>query len=177
MMLALLTVPALTACSRVTNRRVVTVASLESASPVEVDDRVRAVIRDVERLRPLCVALGPRLGLVEVRSPADWEVLQQVVPGLGPCPDLSTGMVVGVVSWAGMPVNGGWPIRMESVRVRFGGGLVNAHFEPGSYLPDGSGYLETAYVEGLQTVLLVDVDGTAFYPEDSHLRGATASRQ
>jgi hypothetical protein len=46
-----------------------------------------------------------------------------------------------------------------------GGGLVNATFAAGSYLPDGTGYAETAYVDGLYAVLVVDVNGTSFYPE------------
>ncbi len=74
-------------------------------------------------------------------------------------------MLVGIACWAGTPIDGGWPIQLETVRVQSGGGLLNAKFNGGSYLPDGTARLETDYVKGLATVLVVDIDGTSFYPE------------
>ena len=74
--------------------------------------------------------------------------------------------MVGIACWAGEPVDGTWPVRVEGVRVQRGGGLVDATFRGGTYLPDGAAYIETAYVVGLRDVLGVQVNGTLFQPSD-----------
>ena len=109
--------------------------------------------------------LGARLGLVQVNSAEQWARLARLAPGLGPCPDLSGGSVVGLASTIGMPLNGRWPIHVQSVRAHEGAGLLVARFDGGSYLPDGTAYLETMYVPDLATVLVVEVNGVRFYPE------------
>lgn len=73
--------------------------------------------------------------------------------------------MVGIASTAGMPVDGSWPVFLDSVRVHDGGGMVRAHFRGGCYLPDTTGYIETVFVPGLRRVLVVDVDGVRFFPE------------
>ncbi|MCH8970424.1 MAG: hypothetical protein IIA66_15065 [Planctomycetes bacterium] len=42
-------------------------------------------------------------------------------------------------------------------------GLLVSHFHSGCYLPDTTAYLESAYVEGLSALLVVDVDDVRFY--------------
>lgn len=125
---------------------------------------LRLVVADAEALRFLCTPLGPRLGLVEIHSPRQWEFLAQVAPQIGRCPDLRAGTLVGIACWAGTPVDGRWPVQLEAVQVHQGAGLLKARFRGGNYLPDGTARLETAYVEGLRAVLVVDVNGTDFYP-------------
>ena len=48
----------------------------------------------------------------------------------------------------------------------FGDSFIFLHdFEGGSFLPDGTTFLEAAQYDGLAAVLIVDVNGTRFYPE------------
>jgi hypothetical protein len=153
------------ACTYNRGPRTVTLSSLESAPVQPISGAGRHLVADSEALKSMCTPLGPRLGLLQVRTVRDWELLRAAVPNAGPRPDLSRGMLVGVACWAGTPVNGAWPIELESIQVRSGGGLLKASFEGGTYLPDGTARLETDYVTGLQAVLAVDVNGTSFYPE------------
>jgi len=127
-----------------------------------VTPTLRAVVTDSHALRRLCTPLGPRLGLIEVRSPAEWRRLRELAPGLGACPDLARGTVVGIACWAGEPVDGAWPIRVEGVRMWQGAALVDATFRGGTFLPDGAAYLEAFYVAGLRDVLGVHFNGTLF---------------
>ncbi len=155
----------LTACNVPPAPRAVTVETLRTAPAAPLGPAERVVVSDVEELRRLCSPLGPRLGLLQVRTPAQWQRLARLVPQLGACPDLARGMVIGLACWAGEPVNGAWPIRIEAVRVSNGAGLVEGHFAGGSYQPDGSARLETVFVPTAVNVLIVDVDGTTFYPQ------------
>jgi len=109
--------------------------------------------------------LGPRLGLLQIRTTEQWQRLARAAPQLGACPDLAHGMVIGLACWAGEPVSGTWPVRIDAVRVADGAGLLEAHFAGGSYLPDGSARLETVFVPAFVNVLVADIDGTMFYPE------------
>lgn len=142
----------------------IALSDLEAAPPCPPAQRQQALVADVARLRPLCTPLGRRLALIQIRTLRDWDRLRESVPGLGPCPDLNRGSVVGLVSLAGTPLDGGWPVSLETVQVYDGGGLVRARFYGGTYWPDGTAYLETGYVPGLYAVLAVDINGTAFYP-------------
>jgi hypothetical protein len=150
--------------------RTVALATLETA-PRAVPVHCKQVIAtNPAGLRALCVPLGPRLGLIQVRAPQEWRQLAEQAPELGAPPDLQTGIVIGLVSFAGSAVDGGWPIQIESVRVYEGAGLVYADFHGGTYLPDGTVRCEIAQVPGLRTVLVVDVDGTTFIPEQGSSR-------
>jgi hypothetical protein len=153
------------ACSMHRVQQTVTVHSLETAPNVQPRETRRAIVAENTSLYDLCSPLGGRLGLIQVRSARDWSRLIQVVPQLGPCPDFSRGMIVGLASWTGLPVDGEWPICLESVRLHHGAGLVAARVHSGSYLPDGTTYVETAFVENLDAVLILDVNGVRFYPE------------
>lgn len=156
---------ALSACGTHDRQRVVSVHALEAATPVEPRLIRRAIISDTVQLNGLYYPLGRRLGLFQIRSAEEWETLRRCAPELGPCPDLDGGIVVGLASHAGLPLNGRWPIHLQYVRVHDGAGFATAHFDGGSFLPDGTTYLETAQFDGLATVLMVEVNGTRFYPE------------
>lgn len=147
--------------------RVVTLESLEAAPTKPMRDTQRYVVSDPQTLQRLCTPLGPRLGLLQIKSARDWELLRRLVPEIGPCPDLTHGTMIGLACWAGTPLDGRWPIDLQSIQLRSGGGLISASFHGGTYLPDGTARLETTYVKGLNTVLVVDVDGTSFYPTES----------
>lgn len=125
----------------------------------------RAIVAESPALNDMSTPLGPRLGLIQVRRPAEWSALQVAAPDVGPCPDLVHGSVIGVYCRAGLPLNGDWPVELDNVRVRDGAGLVSATFEGGSYLPDGTTYLEWTYVAGLTSVLVVEVNGLRFFAE------------
>ena len=156
---------ALSACTTPRAVHTITLADLETAPPARTQRLGRTVVCDADAIKPLCTPLGSRLGLLEIRSQREWQSLVRAASSSGPCPNLQNGIVIGIVSWAGLPVDGRWPIELDSIQLRDGGGLVNATFQPGTYLPDGTTYLETAYVEGLQAVLAVNVNGTTFYPD------------
>ncbi|MFQ5806479.1 MAG: hypothetical protein ACE5I3_08520 [Phycisphaerae bacterium] len=156
---------ALSACSARLRDRTISVRTLESAPAVEPSVTRRAVVSDPPRLEGLYCPLGRRLGLFHIRTASEWEVLRRCAPELGPAPDFARGIVVGLASHTGQPLNGQWPIHLETVRVHEGVGFAIARFEGGSFLPDGTTYLETAQFDGLATVLMVEVNGTRFYPE------------
>lgn len=144
---------------------VVTLASLEAAPVEPLNGGQRHVVTDADALRTMCTPLGPRLGLLQVRSRREWDRLAAVAPNIGPCPDLRRGTLVGLACWAGTPLDGGWPIELDGIQLQSGGGLLKARFHGGTYLPDGTARLETDYVQGLGRVLVVDVNGTSFYPD------------
>lgn len=161
LVLLLLIIPA---CYRTPQARTVQMSSLAHARPTSPARTQRIIVADPAYLRAICQPLGPRLGLVEIHTPAEWALLRQTSPGLGPCPNLDAGICIGLASWAGKPVDDDWPLTIDSVRIDNGGGLVQATFQGGSYLPDGSAYLETMHVSGLRSVLAVEINGTTFYP-------------
>jgi hypothetical protein len=154
------------ACSIQPAHRRVTIDALEMAPRLCPKSPHRAIVSDRRALDELCYPLAGRLGLLQVHSPDGWSRLLRVAPRLGPCPDFSRGMVVGLVSWAGLPLDGEWPVALEGVRCYHGAGLVTARFQSGSYLPDGTTYLEAAFVEELEAVLILDVNGVRFYPKN-----------
>jgi hypothetical protein len=144
--------------------RTVRLADLERAPRITPVAGQRVIVADPTALHELCTALGPRLGLLQVRRAADWDRLVRAAPELGPCPDLRAGIVVGLVCRAGTTLDGRWPVRIEGVRLYGGAGLLEARFRGGTFLPDGTMLLETAYVPGLTAVLAADVNGTTFCP-------------
>jgi len=155
----------LSACDLRPHARTITVRALETAAAVTPHATRRAILSDRRELDDLYCPLNQRLGLLQVRSAKGWEALRRCAPELGPAPDFSRGIVIGLASHAGLPLNGTWPIHLETIRVHEGAGFVIARFEGGSFLPDGTTYLETAHVEGLAAVLMLEVDGTRFYPK------------
>jgi len=146
--------------------KTVTLSALEAAPATPLPGSQRLVASDSPALRSLCTPLGPRLGLLQVRNAADWRLYREVVPTAEKCPNLQRGSIVGIVCWAGTPLDGKWPVRVDAVKVEEGGGLLKARFHGGTYQPDGIAYLETGYVPGLRSVLVVSVNGTSFYPQD-----------
>ncbi len=161
----MIAVVVLPACNSPSIVRTVTLDALENAPPVAPDNPQRVVVADSSRLLGLCTALGPRLGLVQVRSRAQWLQLRQAAPDIGTCPDLGTGALVGLACWVGTPVDGHWPVTINDVLLHKGAGLLRGEYHGGNFLPDGVTYLEIAHVTGLNTVLAVDVSGSMFYPE------------
>ncbi len=155
----------LVGCTATHRPRTITVAELEAARPAPKPPPVRSLVSDARPLQEMCIPLGERLGLLQVRSDYEWQQLNLVAPQAGPHPDFRTGTLVGVACWVGSPVNGEWPVHIDNVRIKHGAGLVNGYFAPGTYLPDGTAYLETVFVDGLRGVLMVDISGTTFYPE------------
>lgn len=155
----------LPSCQPAAAPRTITVAALESAPPARKTAQKKLVVPDAAALQRVCYPLGSRLGLLQVRSAKEWELVARAIPQIGPCPDLTRGALVGLACWTGTPVDGAWPVSLAAVRVREGAGLLEGDFHPGTYLPDGTAYLETAYVPGLRSVLIVDVSGTTFYPD------------
>lgn len=156
---------AATSCASKSRAPAVSIETLESAAAVGPIRIERSLVSDSEALRDLSISLGPRLGLVQVRSAGDWQRLREAVPEIGACPNLSRGTLVGILCRTGTPLDGDWPIDLDAVRIADGAGFVCASFHGGSYLPDGATYLETTYIEGLNSVLMVDVNGVRFYTE------------
>lgn len=143
----------------------VSLAELEAAPPANLATLKRVTVANADALRALCAPLGPRLGLLQVQSPAEWIRLQAAVAGLGPCPDLRRGMVTGLACWAGQRVDGQWPIHIRALRVHDGAGLLAAQFQGGTFLPDASAVAEIGYVPGLKRILVAEIDGTIFCPD------------
>ena len=153
------------ACTQNPSRPTISLRNLVSAPRLDGVTTNRCMALNAEALRPLSQPFGERIALIQVRNRRDWEQLSQAVADIGPCPDLGRGIVIGLASQAGTPLDGRWPFALDAVRVHQGAGLIEARFHGGTYLPDGTTYLETAYVEGLSAVLVVAVDGQRYYPE------------
>jgi hypothetical protein len=156
---------ALNACSNRAPIRTVRLHTLEAAAPLHSQARARVIVSDAARLAGIYHPLGERLGLIQVRTAAQWARLAALAPGLGTCPDLKSGAVVGVASRVGLPLDGHWPVHVQAVRGYEGAGYLVADFNGGSYLPDTTTYLETVYVPDLAAVLVVEVNGVRFYPK------------
>ncbi len=154
-------------CAPGSTARTIRLEQLEAAGELPLRTLKRGLVRDPSALEPLLRPLGRRLSLLEVKTPAEWEVLSRAVPGLCKCPDLAHGAVIGLVARAGRPLDGQWPASMERIRVSQGAGLLTVRFEGGSFLPDGTSYVELAQVEGLEAVLVVDVGASRFFPRQA----------
>ena len=156
----------LSACGVSPARRTISLHELETAPVIQPHATRRHIVSDPAALRPLYQPLGRRFGLIQVCSEDQWEQLSRAAQRMGPCPNLRRGIVVGLVSEAGTPLDGGWPFRWQGIRLCDGAGLIEANFNSGNYLPDGTTWLETAYVERLRKGLVVSVDGSRYYPPD-----------
>ena len=156
---------ALSACGTHPRGRAISVCSLETASTSPPIATQRTLVSDTADLEHLYYPLGRRLGLFQIKTTDEWEALCRHAPELGPSPDFSRGIVVGMASRVGMPLDGTWPIHLQSMRIHEHAGFAIARFEGGSFLPDGTTYLETAQFDGLAVVLMVEVNGLRFYPE------------
>ena len=161
---ALVWTATLAACVASAGRITITATALEAAPATAPPAPQRHILSDPAELRPLYQPLGRRIGLIEVRDRLGWDRLARAIPDLGPCPDLRRGMIIGIASESGTPLDGGWPLQWETIRMCRGAALLEAHFNGGNYLPDGAIYLETAYVEQANAVLAVAVDGLWYYP-------------
>lgn len=110
--------------------------------------------------QPLC----DQYSLVTITRPADWHEVRrrlQLSPAAGV--DLSQGIIVGIVANVGEPAHGHWPIHLRAVRTRAGEGWIEAAFASGLYYPlQAAGYLELAYVPGLQSVRTVRINTKTF---------------
>ena len=142
----------------------VSIQTLEDGQIVPPNATLRAIVADPGALSDLARPLCKRISLIEIRTTEQWQRLRRAAPEIGDCPDLSRGIVVGVLSRAGMPLDGEWPLSLETVHLADGAGYVRADFHGGTYLPDGTTYLELAQVPRLRNVLMVDVNGVRFYP-------------
>ena len=139
--------------------------TLENAPLAELMESRRIVAGELDSLGDLYRPLCARLGLVQITSRKDWERFRRVAPGLGPCPDLSRGAVIGVVSRAGTPLDGGWPIEILEARIVNGAGYLCAEFRSGTYLADGVACVALAQCRGLSTVLMADVNGLRYFTD------------
>lgn len=157
-------VPWLASCSVGVRTLHVSEPSLEVAPEAGTRELARGVLADPAPLSRLYVPLGQRMGICQIRSAGDWSSLREAMPQLGAEPDFTRGIAIAIISCAGQPLSGDWPISLDSVRVSQGGGYVCANFEGGTYLPDGMSYVDVAHVPGLTDVLMVDVNGVRFYP-------------
>ena len=158
--LAVFTLPGLAGCTAAT--RYVSADLLEQGRPIIPHNLQRIVVSDAETLDSLSSPLGARLSLIEVRNQQEWESLRSQAPEIGPPPDFDRGIVVGLVSHAGIPADGSWPIELECVLVHEGAGFALGHFHAGTFFADSTTYVEFAQIRGLRAVLMVDVNGSRF---------------
>lgn len=152
-------------CALPSGTQRISVRSLEEGLSYPPQHRRRLMVSDASKLAPLYLALSDHVGLIQIHNAFEWSILGQVVSYLGPAPDFSRGIVIGILSQLGTPLDGGWPVTIRSVRVYARAGLLKTEFNAGCYQPDGAAYLETAYVAGLRSILVVDIDSARFYPE------------
>lgn len=149
------------ACTRT---RSISAQELAEAPLAQTELPLFGPLSELESLGGLYTPLGPRLGLIQVHSGDEWRRLSQVAPWLPVEPNWGNGSYVGLVSYAGQPIDGEPPVKLRYVRIFEGAGLVMGEFSSGSYLPDGSAYLTGTYVPGLKHVLLVEISDVRYRP-------------
>lgn len=137
--------------------------ALEISAEAPLNERIRAIVCDPDRVAPLLLSISDRIAYLEIRTDREWEALAAGCSDIGPRPDFSSGVFLAVVSRIGQPVDGAWPCRLESVRVQSGFGLVSASLHAGTYLPDGMACLEGVFVAGLRRVVMVDLNGERYF--------------
>lgn len=152
------------ACSTPPGARGVALPALERAARSEPAGVQRWLIADAAALEAVSTPLGRRLSLFQLRTAADWRCFERSLGLDVPRPDLRRGIVVGILCRAGEPLADVWPVALDAVRQHAGAGLLSVRFAAGNYLPDGSAFAETTWVDGLVNVLAVDVNGERYYP-------------
>lgn len=145
--------------------RTVRMQALETAPPTDFLETHRIVLGELNSLADLYRPLCPRLGVIQIARERDWQRLARAAPRLGPCPDFSQGAVIGIVSRAGTPLDGAWPVDLTSVRVTDGAGYLEASFRAGTYLADGVACVTLAHCRGLDRVLMADVNGLRYFTD------------
>jgi hypothetical protein len=155
----------LLSCAGPIHVRSVRIDQLETGYAVVPQPLGRSILTDPRALAPLTQPLGAGVSLLQVRDAEQWEILRRASPGLVDCPDLSRGIIVGLLSRTGQSLDGRWPIELKEVHVHDGAGLLDASFEDGGFLPNAVTYVDVAYIADVKQVLVVDIDGTRFYPQ------------
>lgn len=158
---------ALSACRVPQQVHLISLPTLEQAPAVELIPIGQAVLGDPVQLAAAYTPLSSRMGVYQIRTQDDWHALTRLAPQLGPCPPLDGGLVVAFASRIGTPLRHDWPVRIERARVVAGGVLVEAHFNGGNFLPDGTTYIDAAYISGGRDLLAVEVNGVSFVPDTS----------
>lgn len=139
---------------------------LTVAQPVRLLPIVRTRVSSDRPIPPHLVQdLCPEYHLVTIRRPADWsEVHRRLgLPAELAHLDLDEGPVIGILAFVGEHSRGKWPLRLSSIRISEGAGLLDAVFLPGFYHPlNTAGYLELAQVKGLSSVTTVRINSRMF---------------
>jgi len=154
----------LPACHRLSARETIGPRDLREARPLRPVAVQRVVCDDAVASLPFYRPLGPRAGLLVIRSTSRWKRLARLAPDLEPPGDLHDRVAIVLVARAGIPVDGGWPIRLRALRALSGIGYADIAFAPGNYLPDGTTYLEVAIFREVEEVAMADVNGSRYYP-------------
>ncbi|RMF79053.1 MAG: hypothetical protein D6744_09465 [Planctomycetota bacterium] len=155
----------ISACTLSTPVRTIRLSDLESAPLAPMQRLGHAVVGTSPQVDDMYTPLAPRLGFVRAQTPQDWLALSEAARLHAAPSEYRNGTIIGVVSRSGRPLDGGWPIRIEQVRVTEGAALVTARFESGSYLPDGVSYADLVYVDEPVTVLALEINDVRYYPE------------
>ncbi len=155
-------------CSGLARQRTISIGALEAApvtSRASIQTR-HGVLVDYQTVRSMCVPLTARFSLIQIHDSQDWETLASAAPSIGAPPTFVDGGVVGLVSRMGTPTAGGSPIAFRGARVAEGAGLISYTFAGGSYFPDGACYISLAHVPNLDAALVIEINGTRFYPQN-----------
>lgn len=156
---------ALTSIGGCAARQTIRMQTLETAPPADFIASYSIVLGELDSLGDLYRPLCPRLGVIQITRETDWEMIRRAAPGLGPCPDLSQGAIVGIVSRAGTPLDGAWPIDITEARATQGAGYVCAEFRGGTYLSDGLACVTLAQCRGLDRLLMADINGLRYFTD------------
>src|SRR5260370_646487 len=98
--------PAIASCSASIHTLHVSEPVLEVAPEAVTRELGRALVTNPAPIERLYQPLGQRMGLCQIRTNADWDLLRRAIPQLGPSPDLSRGIAIAVISRAGQPLSG-----------------------------------------------------------------------
>ena len=120
---------------------------------------------DTELPRDIAVELDSEYDLIIVRDRGAWRRLWDAMgqlPDRG-APDLSAGLVVGLLARAGEPADGAWPLHIDGVRLLGGVGTVEGRMSSGIYYPViGPSRLVLVHVPGLRRVAMVHIGPERF---------------
>lgn len=151
----------LSACSAPQPVITIHMSDLESAAPARFRPLGTLILSSDADLGPGATRLDERLVLVSCPVQTAPPVLRGALPAdCGP-----GGTLVGVGLRLGVCLDGLSPIRIDEFRQTQGAGMLKVDLTPATYLPDGTLYLDLAYLDRPSAVLVVDVDEVRYYPD------------
>lgn len=155
----------LLSCDAPRHDRAISLSALERAPSATINENHRFVIEDSDALRGLYRPIGKRAGFIEIRTQAQWDQFRRACPSCPSTVDWHRCTILALATWVGEPMDGRFPLKLAGIRTVDGAAMVSYTIAGGNYRPDGATYVDIAYADGVDSVVLVEVNGVRFYTQ------------